>query len=203
MALGRVHLGPQDGARCDVVTIPVPTDATRRITAAGPSPAVPSPAGPAPVRDTTRRISPDEVRDLLRSVADPEIPTVSIVDLGMVEAIEILPDSIAIELLPTFVGCPAQQLIRDSVVAAVAPLGLPVLAEFTFRVPWTSDRITPNGRERLAASGFDPPAERADIRCPYCSSARVAMDSAFGPTQCRSLFYCRDCRQPFEAFKPV
>ena len=190
MALGRVHLGPPVGARCDVVTTPVPTDATRRVTTEA-------------VRDTTRRIRPDEVRDLLRSVADPEIPTVSIVDLGMVEAIEILPDSIAIELLPTFIGCPAQQLIRDSVVAAVTPLGLPVVAEFSFRVPWTSDRITPLGRERLAASGFAPPAEPADVRCPYCASARVAMDSAFGPTQCRSLFYCRDCRQPFEAFKPV
>lgn len=154
-------------------------------------------------RDATRRISADGVRDMLRAVADPEIPSVSIVDLGMVEAIEVRNDHIAIELLPTFVGCPAQQLIRDSVVEALGPLGIPVHAEFTFRVPWTSDRITPLGRERLAASGFAPPVEPADVRCPYCRSARVAMDSAFGPTQCRSLFYCRDCRQPFEAFKPV
>ncbi|MES2209743.1 MAG: 1,2-phenylacetyl-CoA epoxidase subunit PaaD [Chloroflexota bacterium] len=177
----------------------MPIDATRRITAAAPSAAAPS-----PVRDATRRIiTAASVRDLLRSVADPEIPTVSIVDLGMVEAIDVLPDRITIELLPTFVGCPAQQVIRESVIEALAPLGCPVAAEFSFRVPWTSDRITPLGRERLEASGFAPPAEPADVRCPYCASARVAMDSAFGPTQCRSLFYCRDCRQPFEAFKPV
>ncbi|MEO8469323.1 MAG: 1,2-phenylacetyl-CoA epoxidase subunit PaaD [Chloroflexota bacterium] len=160
-------------------------------------------ARPSPLPDATRRITTDEVRELLRSVADPEIPTVSIVDLGMVEAIEVGDEHIDLELLPTFVGCPAQQIIRDSVIDALAPLGIPVRAEFTFRVPWTSDRISPLGRERLAASGFAPPAVPAEVRCPYCRSARVAMDSAFGPTQCRSLFYCRDCRQPFEAFKPV
>ena len=143
------------------------------------------------------------VRERLRLVRDPEIPTVSIVDLGMVEAIDVSAGCISVELLPTFVGCPAQQIIRASVVEVLASFGLPVVAEFTFRVPWTSDRISELGRERLAASGFAPPGEPADIRCPYCESARVAMDSAFGPTQCRSLFYCRDCRQPFEAFKPV
>ncbi|MBF8290257.1 MAG: paaD [Chloroflexi bacterium] len=157
----------------------------------------------APLADATRRIDAAAVRDALRSVHDPEIPTVSIVDLGMVEDIVVSNDGINVELLPTFVGCPAQQMIRESVIDALAPLGRPVRVEFTWRVPWTSDRISNLGRERLAQSGFAPPAEPADVRCPYCASARVAMDSAFGPTQCRSLYYCRDCRQPFEAFKPV
>ena len=145
----------------------------------------------------------DAVREILRGVADPEIPTVSIVDLGMVERIEVGPDGIEVELLPTFVGCPAQDLIRSTVIDALTPLGRPAVVGFSFRRPWTSDRITELGRERLTASGFAPPAEPAAVRCPYCQSGRVAMDSAFGPTQCRSLFYCRDCRQPFEAFKPV
>ena len=152
---------------------------------------------PSPVPDE------DAVRDILRGVADPEIPTVSIVDLGMVERIEVGPDGIEVELLPTFVGCPAQDLIRSTVIDALAPLGRPAVVGFSFRRPWTSDRITELGRARLAASGFAPPAEPADVRCPYCRSGRVAMDSAFGSTQCRSLFYCRDCRQPFEAFKPI
>lgn len=143
------------------------------------------------------------VRELLRAVHDPEIPTVSIVDLGMVERISVADGTIHVELLPTFVGCPAQALIRDAVVDALARSGRAATIEFTFRVPWTSDRITPRGRERLAASGFAPPAEPGAVRCPYCASDRVTMDSAFGPTQCRSLFYCRACRQPFEAFKPV
>ncbi len=143
------------------------------------------------------------VRDLLRSVHDPEIPTVSIVDLGIVERVAVTGAGIEIELLPTFVGCPALDIIRSSVLEALAPLGRTTTVEFTWRVPWTSDRISDLGRERLAQSGFAPPAEPADVRCPWCASGRVAMDSAFGPTQCRSLFYCRDCRQPFEAFKPV
>ena len=143
------------------------------------------------------------VRAALRRVADPEIPTVSIVDLGMVERVEVRPDGIEVELLPTFIGCPAQDIIRDAVAAALAPYGRETTIGFSFRVPWTSDRITPLGRQRLEASGFAPPAEPAAVRCPYCHSGPVAMDSAFGPTQCRSLFYCRDCRPPFEAFKPV
>ena len=149
--------------------------------------------------------APDEtsVRALLGSVADPEIPSVSIVELGMVERVEVGPRGIDVELLPTFIGCPAQELIRDSVIEALRPLGLPTSVDFTFRVPWTSDRITETGRTRLAAAGFAPPAEPGEVRCPYCGSGKVAMDSAFGPTQCRSLFYCRACRQPFEAFKPV
>ena len=180
MAVGRVHVGPALGPRGDLVTTPDLFE----------------PAPPVGVVDVA------VVRARLRLVRDPEIPTVSIVDLGMVEAV-VVDGAITVELLPTFVGCPAQALIREAVLDALAPLGLRVSAEFTFRVPWTSDRITPLGRERLASSGFAPPVEPAAVRCPYCASDRVAMDSAFGPTQCRSLFYCRNCRQPFEAFKPV
>lgn len=145
-----------------------------------------------------------EVRERLAAVHDPEIPTVSIVDLGVVERAEVLPDGrIQVELLPTFVGCPALEVIRSAVEEVLAPLGREISVEFTWRVPWTSDRISERGRDALARSGFAPPADPADVRCPYCGSERVAMDSAFGPTQCRSLFYCRSCRQPFEAFKPI
>jgi ring-1,2-phenylacetyl-CoA epoxidase subunit PaaD len=157
----------------------------------------------APPAVAAVRIDERTVRALLESVHDPEIPNISIVDLGIVERVEVTARTIDVELLPTFVGCPALEVIRASVVEALAPLGRETLVTFTWRVPWTSDRISARGRERLAASGFAPPAEPADIRCPYCQSAKVSMDSAFGPTQCRSLFYCRDCRQPFEAFKPI
>ena len=148
---------------------------------------------------------PDEeaIRDALRGVADPEIPAVSIVDLGMVERIEVGPDRIEVELLPTFVGCPAQELIRSTVIDALAPFGRPTVVGYSFRVPWTSDRITATGRANLTAAGFAPPAEPGDVRCPRCGSGVVVRDSYFGPTQCRSLWYCRDCRQPFEAFKPI
>jgi ring-1,2-phenylacetyl-CoA epoxidase subunit PaaD len=157
----------------------------------------------ATTRAATQKPTRDDVIAVLERVADPEIPSVSIVDLGMVLDVHVDAERIAVELLPTFVGCPALGVIQVSVVDALAPLGMPVDAKFTWRVPWTSDRISDAGRERLAASGFAPPAAPTEVTCPYCGSERVAMDSAFGPTQCRSLFYCRACRQPFEAFKPV
>ncbi|HUP54988.1 MAG TPA: 1,2-phenylacetyl-CoA epoxidase subunit PaaD [Methylomirabilota bacterium] len=143
------------------------------------------------------------VGDLLATVRDPEIPTVSIVDLGLVHAVGVDPDGIEVALLPTFVACPALELIRTSVVDALRVLERPVEVRFVRTVPWTTDRLTDAGRAGLAAAGIAPPSEPGDVRCPYCESDLVAMDSAFGPTLCRSLFYCRACRQPFEAFKPV
>jgi ring-1,2-phenylacetyl-CoA epoxidase subunit PaaD len=152
---------------------------------------------PAPaVRETA-------VRAALRHVHDPEIPTVSIVDLGLVHDVDVRPEGIRVELLPTFVACPALEVIRSAVADGLSGFGRPVDVVFTFAVPWTTDRLTPAGRAGLRAAGIAPPADPAGVRCPFCDSSRVAMDSAFGPTLCRSLFYCRDCRQPFEAFKPI
>ena len=140
------------------------------------------------------------VRAALAEVPDPEIPVVSVVDLGMVESVDVAPDRIRVELLPTFVGCPALDAIRDAVLGRLEGLGRPVDVEFGYRVPWGSERITAEGRVKLRQSGFAPPGEAA---CPWCGSADVALDNLFGPTQCRSLRYCRACRQPFEAFKEV
>jgi ring-1,2-phenylacetyl-CoA epoxidase subunit PaaD len=158
------------------------------------------------IETTTRRVTQAAVLGALHEVADPEIPAISIVDLGVVHAVEVgagPAGAIRVELLPTFTGCPALDVMRSAVADRLSELGRPVEVGFVRTVPWTSERITPAGREALRRSGFAPPSEPADVRCPYCASARVAMDSIFGPTQCRSLFYCRECRQPFEAFKPV
>jgi ring-1,2-phenylacetyl-CoA epoxidase subunit PaaD len=151
----------------------------------------------------TAPISTDTVRTLLGSVHDPEIPTVSIVDLGLVHSISVTDERVAIELLPTFVACPALELIRSTVVESVAVLGRPVDVAFTFAVPWTTERLTDAGKTGLRRAGIAPPAEPTNVRCPFCAGADVAMDSAFGPALCRSLFYCRACLQPFEAFKPI
>jgi ring-1,2-phenylacetyl-CoA epoxidase subunit PaaD len=151
----------------------------------------------------TEPVSRESVLDLLARVHDPEIPTVSIVDLGLVHAVRVTDDRIAVELLPTFVACPALEIIRAEVGAALADIGRSVEVSFTFAVPWTTDRLTDAGRTGLRAAGIAPPAEPSAVRCPFCDSAQVAMDSAFGPALCRSLFYCRGCRQPFEAFKPI
>jgi ring-1,2-phenylacetyl-CoA epoxidase subunit PaaD len=153
------------------------------------------PAAPMAVREAL-------VRSILRGVVDPEIPTVSIVDLGLVHRVEV-GDTVRVELLPTFVACPALEVIQAAVTDALRVLGRQIEVTFTFEVPWTTDRLTDAGRAGLRKAGIAPPADRASVRCPFCDSARVAMSSAFGPTLCRSLFYCRACRQPFEAFKPV
>ncbi len=139
----------------------------------------------------------------LVEVPDPELPVLSVVDLGIIHRVEVDPDGIHVVILPTFVGCPALDVIRGSIATRLAEFGLPVRVDATFEVPWTSERISPAGRRALAGIGIAPPSEPADVRCPFCSSATVAMDSAFGPTQCRSLYYCRACRQPFEALKAV
>jgi len=142
----------------------------------------------------------------LAAVADPEIPAISIVDLGVVHSVEVgagPSGAIRVELLPTFIGCPALDLIRSTVSDRLVEFGRPIDVEFVRSVPWTTERITAAGRAALRRCGFAPPSDPADVRCPYCSSGHVAMDSLFGPTQCRSLFYCRDCRQPFEAFKRI
>ena len=151
----------------------------------------------------TAPVSVEAVLTLLAAVHDPEIPTVSIVDLGLIHAISVADERIAIELLPTFVACPALEIIRSSVVDAISVLGRPVDVSFTFAVPWTTDRLTAAGNAGLSRAGIAPPAEPSAVRCPFCAGADVAMDSAFGPALCRSLFYCRACRQPFEAFKPI
>lgn len=169
-------------------------------------------------------VDPRAVLAALQEVADPEIPNVSVVELGMVERIEVRPDEIVVQMLPTFVGCPAVEMIREAVASRLEGFGRPVRVEMTFSTPWTSDRISPAGREKLRASGFAPPAHlaplgRGDARalplvdptlgagpaveCPYCGSTRTTLENVFGPTQCRSIRHCADCRQPFEAFKPV
>ncbi len=143
------------------------------------------------------------VRAALAEVPDPELPVLSIVDLGIVHRVSVRPDGIDVAILPTFVGCPALDVIRASIAARLGSFGRTVRVETTFEVPWTSDRISPAGRAALGSVGIAPPSEPGDVRCPFCASPHVAMDSIFGPTQCRSLFYCRACRQPFEALKAV
>lgn len=143
------------------------------------------------------------VRAALAEVPDPELPVLSIEDLGIIHRVTVDATGIEVAILPTFVGCPALDVIRGTIAERLAAFGVPVRVEITFEVPWTSDRISEAGRHALASVGIAPPGAPEDIRCPYCASASVVMDSVFGPTQCRSLFYCRACRQPFEALKMV
>ena len=163
---------------------------------------------------TTRPITPAAVRAALADVADPEIPVVSIVDLGIVDEIRVDGGGIGVTLRPTFLGCPALDLIKAAVEDRLRAFGRPTEVRFDHRTPWSSDRITRAGRRRLRGSGFAPPHPvRADepvllqlqtpVACPHCGSRRTILENAFGPTRCRAVYHCSNCRQPFESFKPV
>jgi ring-1,2-phenylacetyl-CoA epoxidase subunit PaaD len=154
------------------------------------------------------------VWEALGRVHDPEIPPVAITDLGIVEDVRTPPGAVEVDLLPTFAGCPALDVIREDVEAALSPLAgeRAVRVRFVSAPPWTSDRITPAGRDAMRSYGLTPPPGATGAvllpmipltpACPFCGSRDTVRESAFGPTLCRSTHYCRSCRNPFESFKP-
>jgi ring-1,2-phenylacetyl-CoA epoxidase subunit PaaD len=151
----------------------------------------------------------------LGEIADPEIPVISLVELGVVRDVEIENGRVRVEFTPTFLGCPALEVMRDQMAAKVRELGAEPDIQVIADDSWSTDRITPAGREKLREAGFAPPAPRAPggpqlvqlqrgpFRCPYCGSTETKLENIFGPTPCRSLRYCKSCRQPFEQFKTI
>jgi ring-1,2-phenylacetyl-CoA epoxidase subunit PaaD len=168
--------------------------------------------------DRERSTLERRVWEALDEVPDPEIPAVSVVELGIIRSVEATPARIRVEMLPTFVGCPALEAIRRSIADRLAGMAPSVEVEASFAEPWTSDRITPEGRRKLRESGFAPPAPhdaaagqplfptisiRPVARCPFCGSEDTVLENPFGPTLCRAIHWCNQCRQPFEQFKAV
>jgi ring-1,2-phenylacetyl-CoA epoxidase subunit PaaD len=148
-------------------------------------------------------------------VPDPEIPVISLVDLGVVRDVEVDDGRVRVEFTPTFLGCPAVDVMRDRMEEAVRALGGEPQIDVVLDDSWSTDRITPAGREKLRESGFAPPAPREAagptlvqleshaFRCPYCGSTDTRLENIFGPTPCRSIRWCASCRQPFEQFKTI
>lgn len=140
----------------------------------------------------------------LHDVHDPEIPTISVVDLGVIRSVSVGEGSVRVELLPTFVGCPAINVLQESITARLREFADEVSVDISFAEPWTTERITDAGRAALRAAGFaPPPGDDLVAECPYCGSRETRMENLFGPTLCRAIYYCQDCRQPFEQFKLV
>jgi ring-1,2-phenylacetyl-CoA epoxidase subunit PaaD len=134
---------------------------------------------------------------VLAAVPDPEIPVVSVVDLGIVRSVA--PDRVVIT--PTYTGCPATQVIERDIRAALDAAGYRHVAIETALSPaWTTDWISPAGREKLRAYGIAPPT-RGAVQCPQCGSANTQEISRFGSTPCKALWRCRDCAEPFDLFK--
>jgi ring-1,2-phenylacetyl-CoA epoxidase subunit PaaD len=155
-----------------------------------------------------------EVWEALAEVPDPEIPVISVVDLGVVRKVRVDQGRVHVEFTPTFLGCPALEVMRAQMAERIAELGAEPEVEVVLDDSWSTDRITPEGREKLRAAGFAPPTPRGEgptlvqlqsngFRCPYCGSRDTALENIFGPTPCRSLRYCRSCKQPFEQFKTI
>lgn len=153
------------------------------------------------------------VKQVLATVSDPEIPALSVLEMGMVSRVMAQDRSAVIDMTPTFAGCPALDMIRSNIADALRTAGFEfVTVNVVFDPPWTSDRITAEGREKLRAFGLAPPGEAcaefdersiASVRCPFCNSADTNLESLFGPTLCRAIHYCNACQQSFEQFKPV
>lgn len=157
----------------------------------------------------------EDVLTALLAVRDPEIPTISVVDMGIITDVTVHSnDAVSVRMTPTFVGCPAIDVMRQDVEQAVRDLGVSnVEVLVTFDVPWTTNRLTEKGRAALLKHGLAPPEPYEtltleldvlnNVACPYCGSRKTTLKSPFGPTLCRSLHYCNSCLQAFEGFKPI
>lgn len=147
-------------------------------------------------------------------VKDPEIPTISLVELGVITGVDVRDDgSVRVSMTPTFVGCPAMDYMKRDVEAVLAGLGIERFeVVMNFDVAWSSNRVSESGRARLLEHGLAPPAPfdgvlelsvLSDVACPFCGSRETELRSPFGPTLCRTIHYCRGCSQAFEGFKPI
>jgi ring-1,2-phenylacetyl-CoA epoxidase subunit PaaD len=151
-------------------------------------------------------VTAEAVWAALAEVPDPELPVVSLVELGVVREVSVEHDRVRVALVPTILGCPALEYMRAAAAAAVEELG--VRAEVEVRnEPWTTDDVTPAGRAKLRQAGIGPPPllelGRFDSRCPHCGSRETRLENLFGSTPCRSQRYCASCRQPYEQLKAL
>ena len=154
-----------------------------------------------------------EIYGWLEQVKDPEIPVLSIVDLGVITNVVVMGDSVEVEMTPTFVGCPALDVMKDDITRVLKENGAKnVDVKVSYRDPWSSKKISEKGREALKQFGLSPPSSAeiiGDIEvlehavCPLCNGTNTELKNLFGPTLCRSIHYCHDCKEAFEQFKQL
>lgn len=156
----------------------------------------------------------EQIWKALEEVKDPEIPTLSMVDMGIITKVEVRSEQhVFVEMTPTFTGCPAIKMMENMVADRLREIGIiqPEVVT-TFDKPWDSNKLTERGLLCLKKHGLAPPVKHQGeitqeimehVACPFCGSTNTAFKSPFGPTLCRSLHYCNNCLQAFEGFKPV
>ena len=161
-------------------------------------------------------LSPDEVYGVLNTVMDPEVPVISVVELGLVRDVAIQQDAVTITITPTYSGCPAMREIEADIRTALIAHGVhDVSVKLVLSPAWTTDWIGPEAREKLRAYGIAPPGRaepqglitltraRAAVPCPFCRSNDTRLQSEFGSTACKAIHVCNSCRQPFDEFKAL
>lgn len=158
-------------------------------------------------------LAPEAVWQALAGVMDPEIPVVSVVEMGMIRAVAVDGGRVTVALTPTFAGCPALAVIQAAVASAVRALGADAVeVRLQLTPPWTTDWMTEAARAKLKTVGLAPPPVHGGLiqlilteaaTCPYCGSTNTDLRNSFGPTLCRAIYYCNACRQGFEQFKAL
>ncbi|MEM7109046.1 MAG: 1,2-phenylacetyl-CoA epoxidase subunit PaaD [Bacteroidota bacterium] len=155
----------------------------------------------------------EKVKEWLDEVKDPEIPVLSLVDLGVITNIDIHDSGVRVAMTPTFVGCPAIDYMKNDIVEVLQKNGVSkVDVDVNFEESWNSNKITKKGRKALKEFGLAPPPKHnlivdldilERVQCPNCNSENTELRSPFGPTACRSIHHCFDCKETFEQFKPL
>lgn len=140
--------------------------------------------------------------DLVNAIKDPEIPAVSIADLGILRSVVVENDRVVVTITPTYSGCPAMDAIRSDISSVLAAHGYLPEVRTVLSPPWTTDDITPEGRRRMAEIGISPPMPVESVRCSRCGG-RAQTVSEFGSTACKALMVCSVCREPFDLFKEL
>lgn len=164
--------------------------------------------------DGTATAIPESIARVLDAVKDPEVPVLSVVELGVVRAAEVEGDRVTVTITPTYSGCPALDVMEREIREALTGAGYDeVIVKTVYAPAWTTDWIPAAAREKLRVYGMAPPGPAGSepliplgptvrtVTCPFCGSANTTRESEFGPTPCKSLHVCHSCRQPFEHFK--
>ncbi len=158
-------------------------------------------------------ITEADILSWLEEVKDPEIPVLSLIDLGVIRKVAIEDTKVIVTMTPTFSGCPAIDMMKDDICEVLGEHGIDdCQVNVTFKDHWNSDMITEKGRKAIKQFGIAPPPANTlvldldileNINCPHCDSDNTELKTPFGPTLCRSMHYCHSCRQAFEQFKPL
>lgn len=158
-------------------------------------------------------LTAEDIWTALDEIHDPEIPVVSLVELGIVRDVQVFDQRVSVTLTPTFAGCPAFELMKALVREKLIVLGFDhVEIKLNLTPPWTSDWMTDTARAKIEKIGLAPPPRHGgnvllffpeNVACPYCGSSKTRIKNSFGPTLCRAIWFCTNCHQPFEQFKPL